>query len=454
VLDYLGVLAVAAVGTFLLTFPARWLALRIGAVVPPDERRVHERPTPTIGGTAMFVAFLAAMAVAGQLPYFRPMFQGSSEPLGVVLAAAVIFAVGFVDDLREVSAPAKVAGQVLAASVLYFLGVTMFSFKIPFAGVVVLSPDVTPLLTALWVVGMANAINLIDGLDGLAAGIVAIAGGAFTLYSVHLVGLGVLGRDNLGPLVAVIACGVCLGFLPHNFHPARVFMGDAGALFLGLLMAASTSVVGGRTADVSGETYFFFAPLFIPFVILGVPILDTAFAIVRRTAKRSVAYAADLDHLHHRLVRLGHGHRRSVLILWGWTAILSGFVLYPTFTDRGNAVLPFAALGLAAALYTLFHPGVRHRPEAAGAAGAAGAQGGAPGRSPGRAQPPRRAARAVREPGRPVRRTAPGPVAPEAAKGSRVTGTASGPAVGTASGPSSTGGAESPRPAARAVRRS
>jgi UDP-GlcNAc:undecaprenyl-phosphate GlcNAc-1-phosphate transferase len=136
-------------------------------------------------------------------------------------------------------------------------------------------------------------------------------------------------------------------------------MGDAGAMLLGILMAGSTMVVGGRTPDVSGETYFFFAPLFIPFFILGVPILDTAFAIVRRMARGSGVSTPDKDHLHHRLIRLGHGHRRSVLILWAWTAILSGFVLYPLFTKHGNAVIPFAALGLGVALYTLFHPGLR-----------------------------------------------------------------------------------------------
>jgi UDP-GlcNAc:undecaprenyl-phosphate GlcNAc-1-phosphate transferase len=357
VVAYLAILAVAAIGSFLLTFPVRRLAVRVGAVVLPDDRRVHDRPTPTVGGAAMFVAFLVAMVVASQLPQFQDVFQGSSEPLGVVLGATVIFATGLVDDLREVSAPAKVAGMVLAACVLYFLGVTMISFKVPGAGVIVLSPSILPLLTALWVVGMANAINLIDGLDGLAAGIVAIAAGAFSLYSVHLVQQGSLSADNLGPLLAVIACGICLGFLPHNFHPARVFMGDTGALVIGLLMAASTSVVGGRTTHVSGQTYFFFAPLFIPFVILGVPILDTALAIIRRTARRSGIFSADKEHLHHRLLQMGHGHRRSVLILWAWTALLSAFVIYPVYTRQGNAIIPFAAAGLGVALYTVFRPG-------------------------------------------------------------------------------------------------
>jgi UDP-GlcNAc:undecaprenyl-phosphate GlcNAc-1-phosphate transferase len=364
VLDYLVVLAVAAICTFLLTYPTRWLMKRLGVTVQPSERRIHTQVIPTIGGSAMLVGFLVATLVASQLHFFHGVFQNSSEPLGVVLAAMVIFAVGVVDDVKEVSAPAKAAGQVLAALILYYFGVTMFFFKVPFAGTIVLSPSVTPLLTVLWVLGMANAINLIDGLDGLAAGIVAIAAGAFCVYSIHLVDLGVIARDNLGPLVAAMACGVCLGFLPHNFHPAKIIMGDAGALFLGLLLAVSTSVVGGRTATVvNGQTFFFFAPLFIPFLILGVPILDTAFAIVRRTLKGSLVAEADLDHLHHRLLRLGHGHRRSVYILWAWTALLSGFVLYPTFTHHGNVLFTFAALGLGIALYTLFRPGLRRQPQ-------------------------------------------------------------------------------------------
>ncbi|HZT65422.1 MAG TPA: MraY family glycosyltransferase [Acidimicrobiales bacterium] len=359
---YAAVFFVAAAATYGLTFPVRRLAVRFGAIDQPDERRVHEVPTPTLGGSAMYLAFLIAIGVASLLPQFHDVFHGESGPLGVVLGATVIFGVGLIDDLKDVSAPAKMAGIVLAGTILYFLGVTLFYFRIPFAGFVVLGPDISPLLTVLWVAVMANAVNLSDGLDGLAAGIVAIAAGAFFVYSERLDNAGLLSPDNLGPLVAAIACGVCVGFLPHNFHRAKIFMGDAGALFLGLLMASSTMVVGGRTADqFSGETYFFFAPLFIPFVILGVPIVDTLFAIVRRTGRRTGAATADKDHLHHRLMRLGHGHRRSVVILWLWTALLSGLVLFPTFSNRGNAVIPFGILVLGVALYTLFHPGLRQR---------------------------------------------------------------------------------------------
>jgi UDP-GlcNAc:undecaprenyl-phosphate GlcNAc-1-phosphate transferase len=255
---------------------------------------------------------------------------------------------------------------VLAACALGLAGVTMFYFRIPFADFIVLSPDLGFLVTVLWVVGMANAINLIDGLDGLAAGVVIIAAGAFFLYANRLSDAGLLAPDNIGPLIAVIACGVCVGFLPHNFHPSKIMMGDAGAMLLGLLMASTTITVGGRTADqFSGQTYFFFAPLFIPFFILGVPMLDTAFAIVRRAVRRTGVSTADKEHLHHRLMRLGHGQRRSVIILWAWTAVLSAVVLFPTYTNTGNAIVPVAVVGLGVALYTLFHPGIRRNGQVA-----------------------------------------------------------------------------------------
>jgi UDP-GlcNAc:undecaprenyl-phosphate GlcNAc-1-phosphate transferase len=357
--DYVLIGGIAAVAAYLLTFPLKRLAARLSFVAAPDERRVHSQLIPYGGGPAMFLAFVIAIVVADHIRPLHGIYQGSSEPLGVVLGAAVILGVGLLDDKRELSAPAKVAGQVLAAMVLVFLGATMFWLKIPLAGTVVLSTDLTPLLTALWVIGITNAINLIDGLDGLAAGIVAIASGALAVYGLRLVELGQLQTTNLGPLIAVITCGICLGFLPHNFNPAKVFMGDAGALFLGLLMAAATMEIGGRTEGVSGQTYFFYAPLFLPLFILGVPIADMAFAYVRRAVKGTPIDTPDNDHVHHRLVRLGHGPRRTVVILWTWTAVLSGFVLFPLFAPESNAIIPFAAIVLGLVLYTMFHPGVR-----------------------------------------------------------------------------------------------
>ncbi len=357
---YAVVLAVVALTTFAALFGVRRFAFRIGAVVRPDERRVHERPTATLGGIAMLIGVLAGMGAAWAMGSFDIVFSGSTEPIGLVLAAIVILVVGVIDDLRDVSAPAKIAGMVVAASVLVIAGISILVFRVPFAGVFVLSTDWSYLISVLWVVGMANAINLIDGLDGLAAGIVAIAAATFFLYAHELTADGILLAGNIGPLIAIVVLGACLGFLPHNFHPARIFMGDGGALLLGLLMAASTMVVGGRTdRSFSGSSYFFFAPLFIPLVILGVPVFDTLFAIIRRARKGSGISSADKGHLHHRLMRLGHGHRRSVFILWTWTALLSGFVLWPIYTGSGDGIVPFGIAAILLSLFTILHPGVR-----------------------------------------------------------------------------------------------
>lgn len=356
---YLLVLAVAALATAVAVMPIRHWAIRVGYVDAPNERKVHTRVVPYGGGGAMFIGLAIATAVAALVPGLRPLFENNSEMLGVLLAGAAMFGVGLIDDFRPMSAPAKVAGQVLAASILYFAGVTMYQLKVPFAGFVVLTPGVIPLITALWVVALSNAINLIDGLDGLAAGIVAIGSGSLAVYGIQLERLGLLPAQNIGPLVAVVACGICVGYLPFNFHPARIFMGDAGALLLGVLMSASTMVIGGRTAPASGVTFFFFAPVLIPFFILGIPLFDAAFAFIRRTAKGQGFHAPDKDHVHHRLLRLGHGPRRTVVILWAWTALLCGFVLYPLFRPKANALVPFGVLALGAGLYTWFHPGLR-----------------------------------------------------------------------------------------------
>ena len=359
------VVLLVAIGVTLLTTPGvRWLSFRTRMVVAPDERRVHTRPLPVLGGLSMFLGFLAGMAVATRLDQFRPVFEGTSEPLAILVGATITFAVGLVDDAKELSPPAKMAGQVLAAGLMSLLGVTMLFFRLPFLGFWSLSPDLAPLVTVIWVIGMATAINYIDGLDGLAAGITAIAAGSFALYSDRLFDQGLLPNESnsISPLLAVIVLGMCVGFLPWNFHPARIMMGDSGALLLGMLMAASTLLVGGQTAEgTSGTTYFFFAPLVIPLVILGVPVFDTAFSIVRRAARRTGVSVADKDHLHHRLMRIGHGHRRAVLILWAWTALLSGVVLLPVYTDSSQAIVPFAMAAMAILLYTVLHPQVRRQ---------------------------------------------------------------------------------------------
>lgn len=356
-LPFLLVMAVAVCATAVAVPPAKRLARRFGVVAEPSDRSVHEQAMPVLGGAAMFVGLLVAVGVAALVPSFRPVFEAPANILGVLAAATVIWLTGLIDDIRDVSAPGKVAGLVIAGSVLTLVGVTIIYFRVPFLGFTVLPPDLSAVVTVLWVVGLANAVNLIDGLDGLAAGIVAIAAGSFFLYGYKLIEAGVLDRSNVGPLVAVVTAGICLGFLPFNFNPATIFMGDSGALMLGGLLAAATVAVGGQSDDpFSGQAWFFFAPLVLPLFILAVPLLDTVFAVVRRATKRSGWATADKEHLHHRLMEMGHGHRRAVVILWAWTALLSGFVLVPVFTNRGNGIVPVGILALALLLFTLLAP--------------------------------------------------------------------------------------------------
>lgn len=350
---------VAAVVTAIFTPIVAMYARKFGWMATPDERRSHPEATPDVGGIAFFIALVVSIGVAWQMDRFDPLFTNNSELVGVIVAALAVFILGFVDDIHEVSAPMKVTGIVVAAIALIWFGVTMIYFRAPFVDVFVLSSDWIPLFTVLWLLGMTQAINLIDGLDGLAAGIVAIASMAFFIYSRNLGVKGFLSEPNIGPLVAIITVGICVGFLPFNFNPAKIFMGDSGALLLGLLVAVSTSVVGGRAnpdnSAVSGQTYFFLAPLFIPLLVLGVPILDVIFAIIRRT-RSGVGFAtADTGHLHHRLIKLGHGPRRAVVIMWLWTGMLSAFVLYPSLADGPTNLWPFLFMALALGGFTLFH---------------------------------------------------------------------------------------------------
>jgi UDP-GlcNAc:undecaprenyl-phosphate GlcNAc-1-phosphate transferase len=360
--DYLLIGGVAAVVTFATTPIVRAIAQSRKLVVEPNERTVHTKPIPDNGGLAMLAGFLAAVLTALLLGQFDAIFEDNSEPLGIVIAALVVFATGLLDDIRDMAPPGKVTGVVLAAVVLVWFGATMLFFRVPFYDVLVLSSDWTPLVTVLWLLVMTQAINLIDGLDGLAAGIVAIAAAAFFLYALKLNNLGLLSDRNAGPLIAIITAGMCVGFLPYNFNPARIFMGDSGALMLGVLLASSTVAVGGQSDDpFSGQSWFFFAPLILPLIILAVPLLDTLFAILRRATRRTGVATADKEHLHHRLMDLGHGHRRAVLIMWAWTAVLSGFVLVPVYTGRGDAVVPIGLAALALLLFTLFAPTIIRR---------------------------------------------------------------------------------------------
>ena len=359
---YIVVGLVAMVVTAAMTPVVRVVARRRHWLALPNERTVHSEPTPNIGGVAMFIGLIVALFVAWQMDQFSFVFEDNSEPVGVLVASAAILIVGTWDDIKNLSAPARVVGIIVAALIMVYFGITMFYFRVPFLDVFQLGDDWIPMFTVLWLLVMTQSVNLIDGLDGLAAGIVAIASTSFFVYSYHLSNEGKLVEPNIGPLVAIITLGVCVGFLPFNFNRASIFMGDGGSYLLGLLMAVSTTVVGGRTDPsqaASSQTYFFLAPLFIPLIILGVPIFDVLFAILRRVRKRQGFATADKGHLHHRLINLGHGPRRSVAILWLWTALLSGFVLYPVFYPSASTLAPFGLIALVLFLYTVLHPDLK-----------------------------------------------------------------------------------------------
>ena len=359
---YIVVGIVATVVTALATPVVRAVARKRHWLAMPNERTVHSVPTPNIGGVAMFIGVVVSLLVAWRMDQFSFVFDDNSEPLGVLIAAALILVVGTWDDLKNLSAPARVVGIIATALVMVYFGITMFYFRVPFLDVFQLGNDWVPMFTVLWLLVMTQSVNLIDGLDGLAAGIVAIASSSFFVYSFYLSNEGKLVEPNIGPLVAVITVGVCVGFLPFNFNGASIFMGDGGSYLLGLLMAITTTVVGGRTdpsQSASSQTYFFLAPLFIPLIILGVPIFDVVFAILRRVRKRQGFATADKGHLHHRLINLGHGPRRAVAILWLWTALLSGFVLYPVFYPSASTLAPFGLIALVLFLYTVLHPDLK-----------------------------------------------------------------------------------------------
>jgi UDP-GlcNAc:undecaprenyl-phosphate GlcNAc-1-phosphate transferase len=359
---YVVVLVAAALVTGATVPLARRVAVRWGAIATPGDRHVHATPTPRLGGMAMYLGLLAGLVLAAFMSGFDAVFQSPANVLGVVCSATVMFLTGLIDDVRDVSAPAKLAGTLLAGSVLSLAGLTIVNVPLPFVGFTVLAPDLAVVATVLWVAVMAHAVNLIDGLDGLAAGIVGIAAASFLVYSIKLERVGLLDRGNVGPLIAAIVVGVCLGFLPWNFHPASIFMGDSGALMLGLLMASSTIAVGGQSDNsFTGQSWFFFAPLVLPLVILGVPLLDMVFSVLRRATRRQGVATADKDHLHHRLLRLGHGHRRSVLIMWGFTGLLSAFALMPVLTGAGTGMVVVAGIGLLLILFTTLGPWVDRR---------------------------------------------------------------------------------------------
>jgi UDP-GlcNAc:undecaprenyl-phosphate GlcNAc-1-phosphate transferase len=356
---YLLVGLAAAVITFIATPMVRWMAIKVGGISHPSDRGVHAHPTPTLGGTALFIGMLGGGLVASNMKEFSSIFETTSEPLGMAAAAVVIFILGFVDDFHALPAPVKLAGQILAGGLLFLAGVKMQYIILPFQGDVFVSDDVSVLVTVAWLVATMNAINLVDGLDGLAAGIVAIAATSFFVYTFFLY------DDQFtqifissAPLVSIVTAGACLGFLRHNFHPARIFMGDSGSMLLGLMLGAATIAGIKQTPFASSissaEVILAYFPLLIPLMVLAIPILDAMLAVVRRARKRRNLFVADKEHLHHRLMDLGHGHRQAVIVMYVWTALVAGAGLAFTFLDRNDVIFALPIAVGAIVLYTLF----------------------------------------------------------------------------------------------------
>jgi UDP-GlcNAc:undecaprenyl-phosphate GlcNAc-1-phosphate transferase len=357
---YLLVLFCSAITSYAATPAVLKLSRRLGAVDVPDDRKVHAVPTPTLGGIAIFLGFLVGFGVASVIGPFRASFQWGwppSEPVAVAIGASVIFALGIIDDVRGMAATTKLAGQVLAAGFVFLGGVRLQWFGLPPFGTLSLGASDSAVATILWIVVIVNAVNLIDGLDGLAAGITAIAAGTFFIYSFELSrGLALSEQiEQTAPLISIVVVGSALGFLRHNFNPAKIFMGDSGSMTLGFLLATATVVGVGRSspANLLSQSVIFYLPVLIPVIVLAIPILDTTLAVVRRARRGVDIFRADKRHLHHRLLEIGHGHRQAVLIMYAWTAVIAGTGLALSFAPNPIFTLPFAAAAIAILLYTV-----------------------------------------------------------------------------------------------------
>lgn len=353
--EYLFVIIVAALMTYACTPLMRTLAVRSGAYTEVRDRDVHSIPIPRLGGVAILVGFAAACLAAARLPRLRQLFE-VDQIRGVLIGAAIIALVGAIDDIKELDWFAKLGGQLIAAGALAFHGVQFYS--LPVGGQVVLPPFILVTLTILVVLVSTNAVNFIDGLDGLASGVVGIAALSFFAYA-YLISH-TYNPPNVfstSALISAAVVGCALGFLPHNFFPARIFMGDSGALLFGLLLAAATISITGSvaSADVSANPIAATVlPLVVPLAIFLLPLIDVVWAIIRRTRAGRRPWQPDAGHLHHRMLAFGHGHRRAVLLLWGWAAAISfgcvSFVFVEAPLAAGFLVV---MVGTAAALTVL-----------------------------------------------------------------------------------------------------
>jgi UDP-GlcNAc:undecaprenyl-phosphate GlcNAc-1-phosphate transferase len=339
VIAYLWVFLACAGSTFVATPIVRRLALRFGAVDQPSDRKVHPRATPTMGGIAMYAGFVVGLGVSRVLPFFSEMNHNSAEPLAALVTCTAMVGLGVIDDKRGVSALAKLTAQVLIGGVLILLGVQVLYFWFgPGSGIVSVSSDLAVPLTILWLALVVNAVNLVDGLDGLAAGMVAIAAAAFFIYMIRTENL--FGDAPAAGLLSAITVGICVGFLPWNFHPARIFMGDSGAMLLGMLLTIATisGVARNPYPPSGGDLAAVVGTVMVPLLVLAIPFLDVLLAVIRRTWNGKGIGQADKEHIHHRLLDVGHSHRSAVLLMYLWSGLISASALAIGLIDGRLAV--------------------------------------------------------------------------------------------------------------------
>lgn len=348
---YLLIMLLAAVVTYVLVPVVLRIAVAVGAITQVRARDVHTVPIPRLGGLAMYCGLVVSFIVASQIPYLSRVFAPGSGAWGVVMGAGVMCLVGVIDDIWELDWYAKLAGEILAAGIMAWQGVQVVS--VPVMGLTVGSSRLTLFVTIIVVVVVANAVNFVDGLDGLAAGIVAIAAFSFFIYSYYLARNASPG-DYSSVACAVVAglVGICVGFLPHNFHPARIFMGDSGALMIGVVIAGAGVLVTGQIDPANTSVGYSLPaamPILVPVAVILLPLIDFVWAVVRRMAKGQSPFHADAGHLHHRLLRRGHSHAGAVLILYMWAAVASlscvALVIFPPL-----AVTPLAVVSIAGAV--------------------------------------------------------------------------------------------------------
>ncbi|WP_293789774.1 MraY family glycosyltransferase [uncultured Corynebacterium sp.] len=340
------VLLVACTVTYLVTGAVRSLILRYGRMAAPRQRDVHTVPMPRLGGVAMFTGLVVAVIVANQLPALTRGFPPVTPDMTAVLMAAfVIVVVGVVDDLYDISWVLKLGGQIVGAVVMSLMGLSWYLFYVPFGDgtTLILDQVQSTILTALLTVTIVNAMNFVDGLDGLAAGLGAIAAGTILIYSLTIL------HDQSGTvaayppaIISAALVGICMGFLPHNFSPARIFMGDSGAMLIGLLLSAACTSASGRiNAALYGpaDMMALLSPMIVVLAALSIPLLDLVMAVVRRVSKGKSPFSPDKKHLHHRLLSIGHTQKRVVLVLYTWVGVVA-------FGAVGLTVLPLPVMAI------------------------------------------------------------------------------------------------------------